>query len=101
MIANAWIHSARSHISISYTHHLPMCTPFTAILYIKLLVRFLMNMNLLPERISARGLGGLRSNQIVSCDKQTINCELSKNDEMIIHIGNNDVSKGVKQEEIT
>jgi len=64
-------------------------------------MRKLNDCNLHPERISARGLGGLRSNQIVSRHKQTINNELSKNDEVMIHMGSNDVSKGVKQEEIT
>ena len=37
----------------------------------------------------------------MSRHKQTINNELSKNDEVMIHMGSNDVSKGVKQEEIT
>ena len=64
-------------------------------------VRRLNDCNFLPERISAKGLGGLRSNQTLSRHKQTINSELSKTDEVIIYIGSNDDSKGVKPEKVT
>ena len=57
-------------------------------------VQRLNDCNVLPENISAKGQGGLRSNQILSRHKQTINSELLKSDEVIIHIGSNDVSKG-------
>ena len=48
-----------------------------------------------------RAFVALRSNQILSRHKQTINSELSKTDEVIIHIGSNDVSKGVKPDKTT
>ena len=57
--------------------------------------------NVFPENTSAKGQIGLRSNQILSRNKQTINSELLKSDVDIIHIGSNDVSKGVKLEKIT
>ena len=63
-------------------------------------VRRLNDCKLLPDSIVAKGIGGHRSNQIISCHKQTINSELTTTDEVIIDIGSNDVSKGIKQEKI-
>ena len=63
-------------------------------------VRRLNDCKLLPDSIVAKNIGGLRSNQIISRHKQTINRELTTIDEVIIHIGSNDVSKGIQQEKI-
>lgn len=64
-------------------------------------MRRLSDCNLLPMSIPTKGLGGLRSNRIISRHKQMINGELLKVDEVIIHIGSNDVSKGIQPEQIT
>ena len=63
-------------------------------------VRRLNDCKLLPDSIVAKGIGGRRSNQIISRHKQTINSELTTTDEVIIHIGSNNVSKGIQQEKI-
>ena len=63
-------------------------------------VRRLNDCKLLPDSMVAKGIGGLRSNQIISRHKQTINSELTTTDEVVIHIGSNDVSKGIQQEKI-
>ena len=63
-------------------------------------VRPLNDCKLLPDSIVAKGIGGLRSNQIISRHKQTINNELTTTDEVIIHIGSNDVSKGSSERKL-
>ena len=57
--------------------------------------------NSLSNCILARGIGGLKSDQLVSKHRGTINSELEKTDEVIIHVGSNDISKGVKQDAVT
>ena len=54
----------------------------------------------LPEYFIAKGIGGLRSEQLVSKHRGTINSELQKVDEIIVHIGSNDISKGMKKERV-
>ena len=56
--------------------------------------------HLLAKQISANGIGGLRSNQIFSRHRQVINSELASCDEVIIHIGSNDIAKSIQQEKI-
>ena len=63
-------------------------------------VRQLGESHLLSKQISANGIGGLRSNQILSRHKQVINSELASCDEVIIHIGSNDIAKGIQQDKI-
>ena len=63
-------------------------------------VRRLGESHLLSKQISANGIGGLRSNQILSRHKQVINSELASCDEVIIHIGSNDIAKGIQQDKI-
>ena len=41
-----------------------------------------------------KGIGGIKSDQLISRHKRTINSELQKFDEVIIHVGSNDISKG-------
>ena len=63
-------------------------------------IRRLGESHLLSKQISANGIGGLRSNQILSRHKQVINSELASCDEVIIHIGSNDIAKGIQQDKI-
>ena len=56
--------------------------------------------HVLSKQISANGIGSLRSNQILSRHKQVINSELASCDEVIIHIGSNDIAKGIQQDKI-
>ena len=63
-------------------------------------VRQLGESHLLPKQISANGIGGLCSNQILSRHKEVINSELASCDEVIIHIGSNDIAKGIQQDKI-
>ena len=63
-------------------------------------VRRLGESHLLSKRISANGIRGLRSNQILSRHKQVINSELASCDEVIVHIGSNDIAKGIQQDKI-
>ena len=55
---------------------------------------------LLQNDIIAKGIGGLRSDQVISRHKQTINSEATSTDEVVIHIGSNDISKNVPQQRI-
>ena len=45
-------------------------------------------------------MGGLRSDQVFSRHEQTINSEAISTDEVVIHIGSNDISKNVPQQRI-
>ena len=45
--------------------------------------------------IVAKGIGGIKSDQLISRHKQTINSELQRFDEVIIHVGSNDISRGI------
>ena len=56
---------------------------------------------LLGKSIKATGIGGLRSDQLISKHRGTINSELPETKKIIIHIGSNDVAKGVCLEKIT
>ena len=56
--------------------------------------------NFLLERFIAKGIGGLGSEQLVSKHRGIISNELQKVDEVIIHVENNDVSKGVKKDRV-
>ena len=56
--------------------------------------------NSLPECFITKGIGGLRSEQLASKHRTAINDELQKVDEIIIHIGSNDISKGMNKERI-
>ena len=63
-------------------------------------VRRLDEKKLLAKSIAAKGIGGIKSDQIISRHKQTINSELQKFEEVIIHIGSNDISKGIPVKKI-
>ena len=63
-------------------------------------VRRLDEKNLLAKSIAAKGIGGIKRDQIISRDKQTINSELQKFDEVVILIGCNDISKGIPVKKI-
>ena len=63
-------------------------------------VRRLDEKKILAKSIAAKGIGGIKSDQIISRHKQTINSELPKFDEVIIHIGSNDISKGIPVKKI-
>ena len=63
-------------------------------------MRRLEEKKLLTKSITAKGIGGIKSDQIISRQKQTINSELQKFDEVIIHIGSNDISKGIPVKKI-
>ena len=63
-------------------------------------VRRLDEKKLLGKWITAKGIGGIKSDQIISRHKQTINSELRKFDKVIIHIGGNDIYKGIPVEKI-
>ena len=55
---------------------------------------------LLGKSIIAKGIGRLRSDQLISKHRGTINSELPENKTIIIHIGSNDIAKGVCPEKI-
>ena len=57
-----------------------------------------MNDNLCLSILLQKGIGSLRSKQLVSNHRGTINSELQKVDEIIVHIGSNDISNGIKKE---
>ena len=56
--------------------------------------------NLHSSCFIATGIGGLKSDQLISKHRGIINSHLDKVDEVILHVGSNDISKGVKQERI-
>ena len=56
--------------------------------------------NSLSHCFAAKGIGGLQSNQIISKHKGFINSDLPKVEEVIIHVGSNDISKNVKQDKV-
>jgi len=51
--------------------------------------------NFLPDCFIAKGIRGLRSEQLVSKYRGIINGELQKVDEVIIHVGSDDIGKGM------
>ena len=63
-------------------------------------VRRLNETKLLGKSIKATGVGGLRSDQVISKHRGTINNELPETNKVIIHIGSNDVAKGVYPKKI-
>ena len=50
---------------------------------------------ILAKSTAAKGTGEIKGDQIVSGHVQTINSELQKFDDVIIHMGSNDISKGI------
>ena len=61
-------------------------------------VRRVEELNLLSSCYIAKGIGGLKSVQLISKHRGIINSHLDKVDEVTLHVGSNDISKGVKQE---
>lgn len=50
------------------------------------------------QHIKLAGVGGLKSGNIISTHKGIINSSINQVDEVIIHIGSNDIAKGVQVE---
>ena len=63
-------------------------------------VRWAAESNFLPEYFIGKGIGGLRSEQLDSMHRGIINFELHKVDGVIIHVGSNDISKGMKKDRV-
>ena len=57
--------------------------------------------NVLSNCIKVRGIEGVKSDQLVSKPRETVNSELEKRDDVIIHVRSNDISNGVKQDTVT
>ena len=53
--------------------------------------------NSLSSCITAKGIDGLQSDHLISKHKGSINSNLPNVEDVIIHVGSNDISKGVKQ----
>ena len=63
-------------------------------------VRRVAESNSLSHCFAAKGIGGLQSNQLISKHKGILNSDLPKVEEVIIHVGSNDISKNVKQDKV-
>ena len=50
--------------------------------------------------IKAAGIGGLKSDQVISRHRGTINNELTEANKLIVHVGSNDVANEVPPEKI-
>ena len=56
--------------------------------------------NLLSHCFDAKGIGGLQSNQLISKHKGIINSDLPKVEEVIIHVGSNDISINLEKDKM-
>ena len=63
-------------------------------------VRRVAESNSLSHCFTAKGIGGLQSNQLISKQKGIINSELPKVEDVIIHVGSNEISKNFKQDKV-
>ena len=50
------------------------------------------------ESILAKRIGGVKSNQVLSLHKPNINSNIESPDEVIIHVGSNDISKRIEEQ---
>ena len=56
--------------------------------------------NFLANCFIAKGIGGLLSGQLISKHRGSVNSILPNVDEVVIHVGSNDISKGISQEKV-
>ena len=85
------------------TYHLFMRTYYRCLLVSFLTDSHLQGLNektVLAKSITAKGTRRIKSDQIISRQKQNFNSELQKFGEVIIHIRSNDISKGIPFNEI-